>query len=397
MNSRISAHERLSRESLLRHRMRALASEVVLAELERHPQARAVLAPAVGPGGAPSHAYLFYGPGGAGKRGAARALAAEWLAAGATDEPGARARAAAGTHPDLTWVSPSGAHEILVGDVDGPVVAAASRTPFEASRRVFVIERVDELGPQAANRMLKTLEEPPAFVHLILLTERLAEVLPTIRSRCQLVRFDAPSEQQVAEELQELGVTPPTARACARLSLGDATRARALITPEGTELRQRAETFARAALHGDVGHLRPWTGLLAAVRARGEKIRAEIEARVAAELELYSTSDRKRVQTEWTERARRARRRGETEALDLALALVSLWFADLFRLACGQQDLIRHYDRRAQLIADAGRDPHYLRSAVELVEDTRLRFKLNVSEELACEALAYKLERLVGQ
>jgi DNA polymerase-3 subunit delta' len=118
---------------------------------------------------------------------------------------------------------------------------------------------------------------------------------------------------------------------------------------------------------------------------------------VAAELELYSTSDRKRVQTEWTERARRARRRGETEALDLALALVSLWFADLFRLACGQEDLIRHYDRRAQLIADAGRDPHYLRSAVELVEDTRLRFKLNVSEELACEALAYKLERLVGQ
>jgi DNA polymerase-3 subunit delta' len=377
--------------------MRALASKTVLSELDRHPHARAVLAAGLGPDGSPSHAYLFHGPGGAGKRSAARAIAAEWLAAGVTDGAGARARAAAGTHPDLTWVSPSGAHEILVGDIDGPVVAAASRTPFEANRRVFVIERVDELGPQAANRMLKTLEEPAAFVHLILLTERLGEVLPTIRSRCQLVRFDAPSAQQVTEELRELGVPTQTARACARLSLRDATRARALTTPEGSELRQRAESFARATLHGNVGHLRPWTGLLAAVRARGEKIRAEIEERVAGDLELYARSDRKRVQTEWTERARRARRRGETEALDLALALVSLWFADLLRLACNDEELIRHYDRRSQLIADAGRDPNSLRAAVELVEDTRLRFKLNVSEDLACEALAYKLERLVGQ
>ena len=54
-----------------------------------------------------------------------------------------------GAHPDLTWVAPSGAHEILVGDIDGPVVAAASKTPFEAGCRVFVIEHVDELGDEA--------------------------------------------------------------------------------------------------------------------------------------------------------------------------------------------------------------------------------------------------------
>ena len=86
---------------------------------------------------------------------------------------------------------------MLVSDIDGPVISAASKTPFESQRRVFVIERVDELGDEAANRMLKTLEEPPSFVHLILLTDRLVEVLPTIRSRCQLVRFDAPSVDEV--------------------------------------------------------------------------------------------------------------------------------------------------------------------------------------------------------
>lgn len=368
----------------------------MLAELEGHPHARAVLASALAPGGAPSHAYLFHGPGGAGKRAAARALATEWLAAGGTDDGGARARAAAGTHPDLTWVSPSGAHEILVGDIEGPVVAAASRTPFEADRRVFVIERVDELGPQAANKMLKTLEEPPSYVHLILLTERLAEVMPTIRSRCQLVRFDAPSEQQVAAELEALGTPAQTALACARLSLGDAVRARALVSEDVTELRARAEHFARAALSGTVGQVRPWVGLLAAVRERGEQIRAKIETRVAAELELYPRNERRRMQTEWAERTRRARRRAETEALDLALALVSMWFSDLLRLAWGAPELVRHCDRLTELKADGERDPQRLRAAVELVEDTRLRFKLNVSEELACEALAYKLESELG-
>ncbi len=374
----------------------ALASVALLAELEDHPHARAILAPALGPDGEPSHAYLFHGPGGAGKRAVARALATEWLATGASDPVGARARAAAGTHPDLTWVAPSGAHEILVGDIDGPVVAAASMTPFEAERRVFVIERVDELGPQAANKMLKTLEEPPSYAHLILVTERLAEVLPTIRSRCQLVRFDAPSEQQVAAELEALGESAETALACARLSLGDAVRARALVAADGVELRHRAEEYARAALTGAVARVRPWSGLLAAVRARGERIKDESEARVAADLELHPRREHRRVLTEWAERTRRVRRRGETEALDLALSLVSLWFGDLARIAWGTPELIRHYDRRAELESDRGRDPQRLRGAIELVENTRLRFKLNVSEELACEALAYRLESELG-
>jgi len=177
----------------------------MLAELERHPHARAVLEPALRPDGHASHAYLFYGPGGAGKRAAARAIAAELLSAGSPDPIGARARVASGAHPDLTWVAPSGAHEILVSDIDAPVIAAASKTPFEAACRGFVIERVDELGDEAANRMLKTLEEPASFVHLILLSDRLAEVLPTIRSRCQLVRFDAPSARDTAEALEALG------------------------------------------------------------------------------------------------------------------------------------------------------------------------------------------------
>jgi DNA polymerase III subunit delta' len=345
------------------------------------------------PGAEPSHAYLFHGPDGAGKRSIARAVASELLAAGSVDPDGARARVASGAHPDLTWVAPSGAHEILVSDIDQPVVSAASKTPFESSRRVFVIERVDELGDEAANRMLKTLEEPASFVHLILLTDRLVDVLPTIRSRCQLVRFDAPPVAEVAAQIEALGAAPDTAMACARLSLGDGERARELAGAEGLALRAAAERFARAVIAAEVAERKPWADLLAAIRARGDATRAELEGRAKAELEFYPRKERKRVETEWTDRIRRVRRRVETSMLDLGLQLVSLWFADLAYLEWNADDLVRNTDRRAELSEDGGRDPQRLRRAVELVEDTRQRFQLNVTEELACEALGYRLER----
>lgn len=368
----------------------------MLSELERHPHARAVLAPALAPDGRASHAYLFHGPGGSGKRSVACAVAAELLSAGAPDPAGARQRAMSGAHPDLTWVAPSGAHEILVSDIDEPVVSAASKTPFEAGRRVFVIERVDELGDEAANRMLKTLEEPAPFVHLILLTDRLVEVVPTIRSRCQLVRFDAPSVETVAARVEEMGIDREGALACARLSLGDGERAVELATPPGQALRVGAERFARAALSGEASRTRPWLELLSAVQAEGEAVRSELEARATDELELYARKERKRIEAEWSERIRRVRRRVETAALDLALQLVSLWYADLACLAWDVGELVRHSDRIDELKSDGGVEPTRLRVAIELVEDTRVRFQLNVSEELACEALAYRLEALLA-
>ena len=379
----------------------------MLAELQRHPGAQAVLGPALALDGRASHAYLFHGPGGAGKRAAARAVAAELLSAHEADVDSARARALSGVHPDLTWVSPSGAHELLVSDIDGPVVAAASRTPFESLRRVFVIESVDKLGDEAANRMLKTLEEPAAFVHLILIADRLTDVLPTIRSRCQLVRFEAPSEEELAAELRDAGVEPQTATAYARLSLGDPARARELAAPDGVSLRAGAERFIEAAIAGEAAHTAPWTELLAAVRERGERVTRELQERAAAELEMYPTRERKRAETEWNERTRRTRRRVETAALDTALSLMAAWLLDLAAISWGAPDLVRNLDRMERLdfatgqlagSSDGTPAPTHgaLTRAVELVEDTRRRFQLNVTEELACEALAYRLQSLLA-
>src|SRR3954463_13720928 len=101
-----------------------------LAGTEGHPHARMVLGSALA-SGSPSNAYLFHGPPGTGKRTAARALAAELLAEGEDDPDAARTRVLHGPPPDLTGVPPTGAHVMRVSDVEGPVVAAAGRTPFE--------------------------------------------------------------------------------------------------------------------------------------------------------------------------------------------------------------------------------------------------------------------------
>jgi DNA polymerase III subunit delta' len=364
----------------------------VLAGTDRHPHARAVLGAALPPDGRPSHAYLFHGPAGAGKRAVARAFAAELLADGATDPENARERVRHGVHPDLTWVTPSGANEMLVGDIDEPVVAAASRTPFEARRRVFVIERAETMNEQSQNKMLKTLEEPAAFAHLILLSSRPGKLLPTIVSRCQAVRFDAPDPERVAERLvAEAGLEPAAADAAARLGLGDAERAAAATT-----LRPHAEAYARAALRGDLRE-RPWIALLTEAKREGDRAAAAVEERVAAELELLPKRDRRRVEREGTEAARRAHRRARTGALDRALELAGLWFRDVACVVDGAPELVHATDRLGALETDAeGRSAHGLRTAVALVDDARAAFILNPSEELLLETLASRLARAVA-
>jgi DNA polymerase-3 subunit delta' len=370
-------------------------SATTLPGTEDHPHARAVLAGALPPDGHASHAYLFHGPAGSGKRDVARELAAALLADGAPDPDAVRERVRAGAHPDLTWVAPSGAAEMLVSDIDEPVVAAATRTPFEARRRVFVIEQADAMNDQAANRMLKTLEEPPAFAHLILLTDRVGEVLPTIASRCQLVRFDARPPEQLAARLERHGIPPETATACARLALGDGERALRLALGTGPAIRDAAERFARAALADDLAASKPWKALLDQARAAGEQAGAAAAERTEAELAYAAQRDRKRVEREGAERAKRAQRRAMVA--DLGLQLVGLWLRDLAALADGAPEVVHHTDRRDALARDAERAPgaHALRAGVELVDDTRFRLQLNVTEELALEALAYRLaERL---
>ncbi len=362
--------------------------------IDAHPHARAVLMPAIAPAGRASHAYLFHGPAGTGKRTVARAFAAALLAGGARNPATVVERVARGVHPDLTWVTPSGAAEMLVGDIEEAVVAAAARTPFESARRVFVIEGADTMNDQAANRMLKTLEEPPSFVHLVLITDRREDVLATIASRCQGVRFDPLAPARIAARLE--GLEPARSQACARLALGDARLAARLASEEGHALRACAESFVRSAMNGESSERR-WIGLLDLGKTAGVAAGEQAHARLEEELELVASKERKRYEREGADASRRIERRARTQALDLTLRLAELWLRDVLCVSEGAPELVYAVDRKAELEHDAqGREGPRLREVVELVADTRLRLGLNVSEELALEALAYRLEAAIG-
>ena len=375
-------------------------SAAVLEGTAEHAHARMVLGAALD-NGAPSHAYLFHGPPGTGKRTAARALAAELLAEGSADPDAIRRRVAHGAHPDLTWVKPTGAHAMRIGDIEEPVIAAAGRTPFEAARRVFVLERADTMSDDVGNRMLKTLEEPAAYVHLILLTDSLGQMLETVVSRCQLVRFDPLPADRLADELEAGGVPAERARACGRLALGNATRARYLAGDDGEALRADVDVYVRAMLAGDGrdgAGSEPWRALL----VRAEERRDEAEKRVAGEarrrLELEPKGrERKALEKEFEEIAKRDGRRARTEVLDLGIELVALAFRDLMCVAEGADDAVLATDRCGALAGAArGRDSRRLRDAVDRCEDARLSLEVNVTEDLALTALSVRLEQLVG-
>ena len=371
----------------------------LLEATEHQPGARAALAAALA---SPVHAYLFAGPPGSGKRRAARAFAAELLAEGAPDPADARRRGLAdpSPHPDLVWIAPRGTQH-LVDEVRQQVITAAAYRPFEGARRVFVIEGADAMADESQNALLKTLEEPADFVHHLLISAEPELLLETVRSRCQEVRFRPLGEESVQAGLESrgLGTDDDERRAVARLSGGDPRRAEFLVGEQGRELRAVAVECGNAALSGELEQA-PWRRMLAAAEAAGAHDGEETVERlaaVAAEAGQDEGRAGRRAAREAEEAGRRAARRARTEALDAGLGLLAAWLRDLAAVAEGAEELVLNADRLAELRAAAtGLDARAARRGGELVMDTRRRLQVNVGEELALEALVFRLEALLS-
>jgi DNA polymerase III subunit delta' len=132
----------------------------------------------------PSHAYLLVGPRGSGVEEAARLFAA---AAIAPDDDRAFDLAARGVHPDVVEIDPA-ATQIRVEDAQ-TILEEAYRSPVEGARKAILVFEAERLNEQAANKLLKTLEEPPETALIVLVTAGADQLLETIRSRCQRVDF----------------------------------------------------------------------------------------------------------------------------------------------------------------------------------------------------------------
>ncbi|MGB5704295.1 MAG: AAA family ATPase, partial [Polyangiales bacterium] len=176
-------------------------------------------------------AYLFDGPSGVGKELAAISFATDVVAGG---DPHIADRIDTGAHPDVRVFRPrdEGKRNLQVDVLRNEILPLAQFAPFEAASTFFIFPEADvsfpDFQPEAANALLKTLEEPRANVHFILTSERADSLLPTIRSRCQRIRFgrlpgavlrDILRREDVPEEAIEPAIALCAGRADVALAL----------------------------------------------------------------------------------------------------------------------------------------------------------------------------------
>ena len=186
-----------------------------------HDRVRGLLARALRDGRMPP-ALLLCGPEGVGKRTLAVAAAAALLCAtgeGCGSCPGCQ-RAERGLHPDVITLAPDEKGSIKIEPVRDLAREIGAR-PFEARARAFVVDDAHAMTEQAMNALLKSLEEPAATSHVFLVTGSPQALLPTIRSRCQVLRF-GPIPAAVLERhlVERQGLDPAEARLRAALSGG---------------------------------------------------------------------------------------------------------------------------------------------------------------------------------
>jgi DNA polymerase III subunit delta' len=320
--------------------------------------------------GEPAHAYLFYGPAGVGKRTAARRFGAALVAEG---DANAKDRALRGLHPDLSEVEPEGRFT-TIGQAR-EVVRRASSRPFEGGRRVFVL-RADTLNVQAANALLKTLEEPEGGAVFILLATSLEGVLPTVASRTQAVRFDPVPVDEVVSLLIDRGHAQGKARLAGTLGRGSVGLALRYAEEEEFEGLREA-VFGAWAFDGSFEDRHK---VAEEIMARAEAVGA---AREKAHLAGYPDEGSDRRAKEGAKRAGRAARDG---AVGEALELLALLYRDAAVVAAGAPELVANADRAAEIGARVAEHPGAdWAEAARVFSEERAKLAYNVSPEAILE------------
>ena len=232
-------------------------------------------------------------------------------------------------------VEPAGTF-VVVDQVE-EMMKEAFTSPFEAERKVIVLTEADRMNEPAANKLLKTLEEPPARTHFLLLSEAPDELLPTVRSRCQRIDFAALADADVAAALVAGGVPAEAAAAAARLASGRLDRALALAGPWSG---LRAAEVA-ASLDGSGGAAALGAEAIQAVLADALAglERAQKQEAKALEVELteagYPDRLARRLRRDLEQRQQRAARRARTDALAEVVTALEWYYRDALVAGAG--------------------------------------------------------------
>ncbi len=345
------------------------------------------------------HAYLFCGREGLGKA----AFALDLAVALVSDCDGCGAcpacdRARRGLHPDLHILEREG-ESIRREQVD-PLIADLGLKPFLSSRRVWIIAEVEHLTPEAANKLLKSIEEPPADVYFFLVTDHLEQVVPTIVSRCQLVEFRPLSDEQVGGYVRErYGLEGLEAEALARLAGGSVERAARLADDAlGAGLRDEYLRYVAGVVQGAGGDGEAARGFVSVLERQTAEIAEEVQGVLARRLAELADQFQDPRDLKWHQRRveaqakREEARRRRVAALD-ALDLLTSWLRDLWVVACGSPDVLWNCDHADELAGAAVATPEHYARLLARTARTRKDLRLNIDQKLALLALFARFER----
>ncbi|WP_182882427.1 DNA polymerase III subunit delta' [Microbispora sp. H10949] len=371
----------------------------------RRAASAAAEAVAGGRGAGMTHAWLFTGPPGSGRSTAAKAFAAALLCpeqgCGHCD---ACHQVEVGSHPDVTFVRPEGLSYGVRQTRE--LVLKAAGAPTLGRWRVVLFEDADRVTEQAANALLKAIEEPPPRTVWLLCAPSADDMIITIRSRCRVVTLGTPPTEAVANVLATRdGVPHDVALDAARAAQGDVGRARRLALDEETR-RRRAEVLSIP---------RSLTGVAECVTAAERLVKTSTEDADAATTALneVETAELRRVygegstgkglnkglvrggagalkelETMQKSRATRIKR----DSLDLALLELMAFYRDVLAVQFGASVELANEDRRHEVEAVArASSPEDTLRRTDAIMKCRERLAANVHPQIAVEAMTLAL------
>lgn len=369
----------------------ALSDRCLLAQLEAQPRVRDFFAHAVASGRA-SHAYLFLGAPGSGKLDAAWAMAQQLLCGeggcGACDDC---VRVARHTHPDVHYYAPESATGYLI-DQTRALLEEVALAPIRAKRKVYIIDRAEQLRANTANALLKTLEEPPENVTFILLGSSSEVILPTIVSRCQCVPFRMVSPVRAAEMVERATGAPHARCRMAVAVAGSPARAvEFLKSAERQEARREMLRVVDQLAHADEADiLMSVKELMAVIKAPLDDVKSTQEALLAKDADYLSRGALKQLEDRFKRELSHRERSGIMEAL----ACVRSLLRDALMRVQGVDDPIVNEDVSGMVDRLCARATVTgITSALDVVSATEARIARNVTPQLAIEVMLLDIRK----
>ena len=348
-----------------------------------------------------THAWLFTGPAGSGRSNAAVAFASALVCpTGGCNKCNECLSVIAGSHADVELIRTQGL-SIKIDEIR-ELISRASWAPSVANYRVVVIEDADRLTESAANALLKVIEEPGARTVWLLCAPTLADVLPTIRSRCRHLSLHTPSIKAVTKLLIERDlIKPELAEFAARVSQGHIGIARHLATNKETR-DERLKTLKIPSMLTDISSAYKAAAVL--VDAAKQRAESESEIRDDAEIEKLkqawgATGSKlaaggskaiKELEKEQKGRGTRLVR----DYLDRALLDLATFYRDVMLVQSGANDFLINTDLQSEItnIASTSAESKTL-SKIQAILKTRINLGHNAAPLLAVEALMCELRR----